>query len=302
MLFHAKTITQYHAHRGLPPPAHPLLSVAAFEDMHLPSHRPVETLTNDFYLIGLKRQSGVRMRFGRQEFDFDAGLMFFLPPGQAYTIEVEEGAETRGWLLAIHPDFLWNTPLADLPRRYDYFGYSLQEALHLSAAEESVIAGIVRTIGQEYRTPIDAFSQSLVVAQLGVMLTYAERFYHRQFLTRRRAGHEILSRLAEVLERYLHEDHLATHGLPTVQQVARDLYLSPNYLSDLLRVLTGKSTQEHIHQRLINRAKRSLTATDTPVTEIAYQLGFRHPQSFSKLFRARTGTSPSAFRKIITPD
>jgi len=199
-------------------------------------------------------------------------------------------------MLHVHPDFLWNTPLAKTIKQYEYFDYSVNEALFLSEKEEAIITGIMQNIQQEYHSNIDKFSQDIIIAQIELLLTYAERFYQRQFITRKITNHKILDQLEDILTDYFNGDGLVENGLPTVQSIAEALSVSPNYLSGLLKVLTGQSTQQHIHDKLIEKAKEKLSTTDLSVTEIAYELGFEHPQSFNKLFKAKTSLSPSEFR------
>ena len=298
-LHRIKTISEYHQVMGLPKPEHPLISVINFESIkHLPYDESISLVFN-FYSISLKRNFNARMRYGQQEYDFDEGIMFFISPGQVFGIEIEKGSALRhsGWLLLIHPDFLWNTPLAKTIKQYEYFDYSVNEALFLSEKEETTITGIMQNVEQEYHSNIDKFSQGVIIAQLELLLTYADRFYHRQFITRKITNHKILNRLEDLLTEYFNGDTLLEKGLPTVQYIAGALNVSPNYLSDLLKVLTGQSTQQHIHDKLIEKAKEKLSATDLSVSEIAYELGFEHPQSFSKLFKTKTSLSPLAFRQ-----
>ncbi|MEO6850337.1 MAG: helix-turn-helix transcriptional regulator, partial [Mucilaginibacter sp.] len=209
----------------------------------------------------------------------------------------DEALRHTGWMLLIHPDFLWNTSLAKNIKRYEYFGYSVNEALFLSEKEEATLIGIIQNVQQEYHANIDKFSQDIIVAQLEVLLNYADRFYHRQFITRKMASHQILERLEDILTEYFAADSLVKKGLPTVQYVADKLNVSPGYLSGLLKTLTGQSTQQHIHDKLIEKAKEKLSTTDQSVSEIAYELGFEHSQSFSKLFKTKTNVSPLGFRQ-----
>ncbi len=291
-----KTITEYHQFMGLPKPEHPLISVINFEAIkRIPDSKP-KSIVNNFYSIALKRTFNGKMKYGQQEYDFDEGVLIFISPGQVLTIEAEEDLKHTGWLLIIHPDFLWNTPLAKSIKQYEYFSYSVHEALHLSEKEEIMLMGIMKNIEQEYHSNIDKFSQNVIIAQLDLLLTYAERFYHRQFITRKITNHKLLNRLETILTEYFNGDEVAKKGLPTVQYIAEMLNVSPNYLSVLLNVLTGQSTQQHIHDKLIEKAKERLSTTDLTVSEIAYELGFEHSQSFSKLFRNKTNFSPLAFR------
>ena len=294
-----KTISEYHQVMGLPRPEHPLISVINFESIkHLPYDESISVVFN-FYSISLKRDFNARMKYGQQEYDFDDGIMFFISPGQVFGMEIEKNAVLRhtGWLLLIHPDFLWNTPLATAIRQYEYFSYSVHEALYLSEKEEATINTLVQNMEQEYHANIDQFSQDVIIAQLELLLTYADRFYHRQFITRKISNHKILDRLEKILADYFSSEAVTKQGLPTVQHIAESLNVSPGYLSGMLKVLTGQSTQQHIHDKLIAMAKERLSATNLSVSEIAYELGFEHPQSFSKLFKNKTNVTPLEYRQ-----
>jgi AraC family transcriptional activator of pobA len=293
-----KTISEFHQFRGLPKPEHPLISVIDLAQVkHLPANEG--GFMYDFYSISLKRNFNIRLRYGQQQYDFDEGIMFFMSPGQVLKIEVREDTvvQQSGWMLLVHPDFLWNTPLAKNIKQYEYFDYSVNEALFLSDKEETTLAGIIQGIQQEYHSNIDKFSQNVIIAQLELLLNYADRFYHRQFITRKITNHHILNRLEDMLTEYFNSDALAKQGLPTVGHIAETLNVSPNYLSAMLKVLTGQSTQQHIHEKLIEKAKERLSTTGLSVSEIAYELGFEHPQSFSKLFKTKTNLSPLEFRQ-----
>jgi AraC-like DNA-binding protein len=293
-----RTISEFHQLRHLPKPEHPLVSVINLDDMPL-SVAEQTTQVLDFYSIALKRNPNSKIKYGQQAYDFDEGVLFFIAPGQVYSIETptNEAPAHTGWILLVHPDFLWNTALAKTIRQYEYFDYSVHEALFLSDKEETTIIGIIRSIQQEYHTSIDMLSRDIIVAQLDVLFKYAERFYKRQFITRSITSHKLLNRLETMLADYFAEGSLAEKGLPTVQHVADALNVSPNYLSSLLKALTGQNTQQHIHEKLIEKAKEQLSTTDLSVSEIAYALGFEHPQSFSKLFKSKTSYSPIEFRQ-----
>ena len=294
-----RTINEFHQFRNLPKPEHPLISLINVESVkRLNTNEPLN-LVLDFYCIALKRNFNVKMKYGQQQYDFDEGVMSFISPGQVFNIGPTGNEELKhsGWLLYIHPDFLWNSALAKKIKQYEYFDYSVHEALFLSEKEEEKIASLLLNIAQEYHANIDQFSQDLIIAQLEVLFTYAERFYHRQFITRKITNHDILQRLEELLSAYFEQQRMSKEGLPTVQFMAEQLNVSPNYLSGLLKVLTGQSTQQHIHNKLIAIAKEKLAATRLSVSEIAYTLGFEHPQSFSKLFKTKTMLSPLEFRK-----
>ncbi|RRA98120.1 helix-turn-helix domain-containing protein [Larkinella rosea] len=294
-----RTISEFHQFRKLPGPAHPLVSVVEFEKMRELAEDHPRSWILDFYAIALKRNFGAKLKYGQQVYDFDEGIMTFMAPGQKIGIETgsDEHLEHSGWLLIFHPDFLWHTPLAKTIRQYEFFDYSVKEALFLSEQEEAIITGIMQTIRQEYHSHIDAFTQNILVGQVEVLLNYADRFYQRQFTTRKVSTHDILIRLEDLLTDLFKNDTVAKNGLPTVPDIAEALNVSPNYLSGLLKTLTGKSTQQHLHDRIIAKAKEKLSGTSLSVSEIAYELGFDYPQSFSKLFKANTHLSPVEFRR-----
>lgn len=293
-----KTISEFHQLRGLPKPEHPLISVVDYAEVKRPPDIGSTNWVFDFYQISIKRCMNTKIRYGQQEYDFDEGVMFFISPNQVFRIEPDPNAkgERSGWMLMIHPDFFWNTSLAKTIQQYEYFDYSVNEALFLSDKEESTINHIIHAIRQEYHSNIDHFSQQIIISQIETLLSYAERFYHRQFITRKITNHKILNRLEKLLSDYFKDDDLAVKGLPTVQYIAQSLNVSPKYLSNLLKVLTGQTAQQHIHEKLIEKAKEKLSTTDLSVSEIAYELGFEHPQSFSKLFKSKTDLSPLEFR------
>jgi AraC family transcriptional activator of pobA len=199
-------------------------------------------------------------------------------------------------MLLIHPDFLWNTSLAKNIKQYDFFDYSVNEALFLSEKEEKTLNNITDSIRQEYHANIDKFSQNIIISHIETLLNYSERFYERQFITRKITNHKMLNRLEEFLNDYFYSDDLTSKGLPTVQLIATELNVSPNYLSRLLKTLMGKSTQQFIQDKVIEKAKEKLSTTSLSISEIAYGLGFEHPQSFSKLFKNKTKLSPLQFR------
>ncbi|MEZ2443368.1 helix-turn-helix domain-containing protein [Chitinophaga sp. RCC_12] len=292
-----KTISEYHKVMGLPKPEHPLISIVDYGSIQLPCKASMGFMF-DFYTILIDRDFKGNMKYGQQSGDFEEGVLFFMAPGQVFEVSVEEAENTNrsGWVLLIHSDFLWKTTLAKKIRQYDFFNYAVNEALFLSDKEEKSILAIMEGMAQEYRNNIDKFSDPVIIAQLELLLTYAERFYQRQFITRKKYSHTILDRLESLLNEYFNSDRLSTEGIPTVKYVASSLNVSAGYLSNLLKVLTGKSTQHYLQDRLIENAKAQLSTTNLSVSEIAYGLGFEHPQSFSRLFKLRTNLSPLAFR------
>jgi AraC family transcriptional activator of pobA len=290
------SVSDFARYFGFPPPVHPLLSVV---DLSRHRNPPVTgPALRQLYIIALKKGLKGRLQYGHHSYDFSEGVLAFYAPGQVCASDPSvDVSELEGWLLVFHPDLLLKHPLGRKILSYGFFSYQVNEALHLSAREEQLLEGLVHTIRTEHEQPIDTFSQDVLVAQLDVLLSYANRFYHRQFLTRRTAGPDLLTRFEELLHQYFAEE--AERPLPTVQHFADALHVSPAYLSDLLRTLTGQSTQQHIHQALIERAKQLLLSTSLSVNETAYQLGFEYPQYFTRLFKSKTGFTPAAFRLSV---
>lgn len=294
-----KTINEFHQLRGLPKPEHPLISIVDFATLKRPTDIDEVSWIFNFYQISVKRGIDGKFKYGQQEYDFDEGVMFFIAPNQVFKIQVDSQSiiKRSGWMLLIHPDFFWNTPLAKTIKRYEFFDYSVNEALFLSEKEEKTLNGIIENIRQEYHSNIDKFSKQITISHIEALLNYSERFYNRQFIIREKANHQILERLEKLLADYFNSDDLVLKGLPTVQYIAETLNVSPKYLSGLLKVLSGQSTQQHIHEKLVEKAKEKLSTTNLSVSEIAYELGFEHSQSFSKLFKTKTKLSPSQFRQ-----
>ncbi|NDV42937.1 helix-turn-helix domain-containing protein [Flagellimonas sediminis] len=292
-----KTINEFHKFKGLQPPKHPLISIIDYSTMECNEEIHSINVIFNFYNISIKRGIGAKLKYGQQHYDFDEGVMFFIAPNQVFGIEPLESKEKRsGWMLLVHPDFLWNTPLAKSIKQYGFFDYSLNEALFLSDKEEETLNGIIQNIEKESNENIDQFSQKIIISQIETLLNYSDRFYKRQFITREKSNHQILARLEKVLSDYFDSDDLATMGLPSVQDISSTLNVSPSYLGNLLRALTGQGTQQHIHEKLIEKAKEKLSTTNLSISEIAYGLGFEHPQSFNKLFKNKTEMSPLEFR------
>jgi AraC family transcriptional activator of pobA len=298
--YRLETISQFHKLRNRPLPSHPLISVIDVSGTMQQQDNEPRSLVFDFYTIAFKSVHNGKMKYGQQLFDFDSGVMGFSSPGQLISVEVEIGqpVELSGWLILIHPDFLWNTSLAKKIKQYEFFDYAVNEALFVSESEKAIVTGIIQNIKQESHRSIDKFTQEIIVAQLELLLTYSDRFYQRQFITRKMANHQILDKLNDLLNRCFNDDDsLSKNGLPTVAFVATQLNVSPHYLSGLLRSLTGLNTQQHIHMKLIEKAKELLSTTSMTVSEIAYALGFEQIQSFSKLFKTKTNLSPLGFRQ-----
>ena len=252
----------------------------------------------DFYIVSLKRTGSgtVKYAYGQQQYDFDEGILFFIAPNQVFSFEPDEDFISSGYVLLIHPDFLWGTPFANKIKGFDFFSYSVNEALFVSENEEATLNGFIRNIEKEYKSTIDKFSQGIIITQIESFLQYSDRFYQRQFLTRKISTHQILEKLDQMLDNYFEKNLPLEMGLPKVQYVADELNISPNYLSGVLRTLTGQNTKQHIQVKIIERAKLKLSTTDMTISEIAYDLGFEYSQSFSKLFKIKTKLSPVEFR------
>jgi AraC-like DNA-binding protein len=247
----------------------------------------------------LKNNNDCRIRYGRQQYDFQEGTLMFLAPGQIIEPVEESGdldSSADGWVLIFHPDLIRRSPLARKMREYSFFSYDSHEALHLSDQERRMVNGIVKAIEHEYSQNIDDHSQELIISNIELLLNHCKRFYGRQFITRTNANKDVVARFEEFLKTYFESDKPESHGLPSVKQCAAEMGYSPNYLSDLLRKETGKNTQEHIHFTMIEKAKNLLLGTEEPVYRIAYSLGFEYPQHFSKLFKNKTGMSPAEYR------
>ncbi|WP_256010283.1 helix-turn-helix domain-containing protein [Desertivirga xinjiangensis] len=292
-VFHS--ITEMQRAFGLPKPLHPLISMLDYSKVEITPAMLKDPFVMDFYNITYNESEGCRMKYGQTTYDFEEGGMFFTSPGQPLT-GIEAATANAGFTLLIHPDFFRNYPLATKIKLFGFFNYSVNESLHLSDKEKTIIAGIGRNIDDELETAIDDVSQDVLIAQIELLLNYSQRFFKRQFITRKPINNALLERLDKILDKYFDDQIALKQGLPTVQFLAEQLNLSPKYLGDMLRALVGHNTQQHIHNRLIEKAKEILVISDLTISEIAYKLGFEHPQSFSKLFKSKTNLSPIEFR------
>lgn len=297
--YRIKTISEYHKILGIQGPQHPLVSIIDLQQVKPYQGKEKVSVIFDFYSISLKRtESGtVKYAYGQQQYDFDEGILFFIAPNQVFTFEPDEDFSSSGFVLLLHPDFLWGTPFANKIKEFEFFSYSVNEALFVSENEETTLKGFVQNIEKEYHSNIDKFSQGIIISQIEAFLTYSDRFYHRQFLTRNQANSNLLVNFERLVEEYFNNNLTETQGIPSVSYFSEKLSLSQNYLSDLLRTITGQSAKQHIQQKLMECAKELLTNSELNVSQIAYQLGFEHPQSFHKLYKNKTQTSPLEFRE-----
>jgi len=292
------SLSDVHRAFGLPAPAHPLVSlINAATNQQILRSMPQPHVLN-FYKISYKPSLGGKLKYGQDYYDFDEGGLLFAAPNQIIgSHNNDEAAPCSEYTLLIHPDFLWNYPLAKKIKQYGFFSYSANEALHLSEKEKATIISIFKIIDEELNSRIDDFSQDVMISQIELLLNYSNRFYKRQFLTRKAVSSDLLQKLDDILDDYFLSHTPAIQGIPSVQYLSDRLNVSPSYLSDMLRMLTGQNTQYLIHQKIIEKAKEKLSATRLSVSEVAYELGFVHPQSFNKLFKAKTNVSPLEFRR-----
>jgi AraC family transcriptional activator of pobA len=290
------SISELHRALGLPKPLHPLISLVDYSKIRTDTTELEKGILFNFYKISYKKNYTGKIKYGQSYYDFDEGGLSFVSPNQVITVSDDEG-DYAGYTLLIHPDFIRNFPLGTKIKDYGFFSYTVAEALFLSEKEKEIIVGLFKNIETELASAIDLLSQEVVVSQLELLLSYSKRFYNRQFITRKSASNDLLSKTEQLLDNYFNVEKALLKGLPTVQEIADELNVSAHYLSDMLRSLTGRNTQQHIHSRLIDRAKQLLSTTNLTVAEVAYQLGFEHPQSFNKLFKNKTKVSPVEFRQ-----
>jgi AraC-like DNA-binding protein len=289
------SITELHRVLGLPKPLHPLISLVDNSQIAVEIDQLPSSFLLNFYKISYKQGLHGKLKYGQGYYDFDEGGLVFTSPHQL--LAITDDTAHMGYTLLFHPDFIRNYPLGKSIKNFGFFSYSANESLHLSEKERKTILGIFGNIEQELTSTIDDFSQDVIIAHLEVLLNYSNRFYKRQFITRKAVNHDLLEKMEVILTDYFNEDIADTKGLPTVQYLAEKLNLSSGYLSDMLRSLTGQNAQQHIHYKLVEKAKEILSGTNLTVAEIAYRLGFEHPQSFNKFFKRKTNVSPLEFRQ-----
>jgi len=291
-----KSISQLVRVLGFPAPLHPLIALVDYNNVSIELFPKGQKVSLDFYKISFKPTFTGHIKYGQGYYDFEEGGLAFLKPKQI-VFPPEDLESYEGIALYFHPDFIRNYPLGKTINQYGFFSYDVSEALFLSAKEKEIIANLFATIANELDNNIDSFSQDVLVSQVELLLNYSNRFYNRQFLTRKAVNHDIITSLDNLLDRYFEEENTLKNGLPSVKYVSTELQLSQRYLSDMLSTLTGLNTQQYIQNAIIEKAKEKLSTTNLSVSEIAYELGFEHSQSFSKLFKAKTNLSPLEFRQ-----
>jgi AraC family transcriptional activator of pobA len=290
------SIAQYNTLRGITT-KHPLVTVI---DLSKAEPMPAMTFNFNLYAVGLKEMDYGHLRYGRREYDYHEGSLIFVAPGQV--IGVQPGAEPtfpKGWALLFHPDLLNGTPLGKDIHKYSFFSYDINEALHLSEKEKHILMDCLSKIEYELEDLKDKHSNRLIASNIGLILDYCIRFYDRQFILRQHANKGILERFEYLLRGYYLSERPKNDGLPSVAYCAYALNLSPNYFGDLVKKETGKSAFEYIHSKVIDVAKDRLFNSNKSASEIAYDLGFKYPQHFTRLFKRIVGVTPQNYRKMF---
>jgi AraC-like DNA-binding protein len=287
------TLMQY---MDLPKPIHPLVALIPSGNLRVAAADVGRTVILDFYKVSFKTDFRGQVRYGQGYYDFEEGGLAFIGPHQRM-MAIRDPQEYEGYTFFFHPDFIRNYPLGKTISRYGFFSYSVSEALFLSDKEKTIIAGLFNAMLQELNNNIDQFSQDVMISQIELLLNYSNRFYNRQFLTRKAIHHDLVDKMNAYLSERVNTDTSLQVGLPTVQEVADHLEVSARYLTDMLKSLTGQGAQQHIHDKLIEKAKEILSTSQLSIAEIAYQLGFEHPQSFNRLFRRKASVSPVEYRQ-----
>ncbi|WP_022826286.1 helix-turn-helix transcriptional regulator [Hymenobacter norwichensis] len=291
------TVADFTRHYGFPVPAHPLVTVVDLAQ-HPPTGVAAAPAWRALYVILLKRHFDGQLPYGQQEYDYQPGELGFYAPGQPVTFCPAATQAGAGWLVVFHPDLLGRPSVNSPLGRYPFFSYRVRQALALSAADEQRIRHAVLGLRQESELPADAFSQQLLGTQLEVLLQVANRAYHRQFPTEPVGGPDLLSRFEALLATY--QDHAADQPLPTVQHLAEALHVAPAYLGEVLRRHTGQNAQQHLHAALLEKARQLLLSTPLSVREVAFRLGFESPSYLGRLFKQKTGLTPTEFKQLAT--
>ncbi|WP_116771429.1 helix-turn-helix domain-containing protein [Maribacter litoralis] len=296
---HFKTLSEYLAYLELPRPEHPMLSVfSATGDGFLPCPKESSPpITNDCYTISFKKIVDGNLNYGRTNYDFNNGALFFIAPRQVLQWTKAVVFEQKGFSINFHEDFIKGTDLAHQIKKYGFFSYSVNEALHLSPKEEKQIESIVENIEIEYQNNQDEFSKDIIISQLSTLLKYANRFYERQFINRKELSTSLLEQFNEQLSQYVASGELQENGIPSIEEIANNMSVSQRYLSDTLKKETGKTTTEHLQLLLIDEAKNMLLQPHKSIAEVAYELGFEYPHYFSRLFKKKEGVSPTEYRE-----
>ncbi len=294
-----KSIEQAHEFLGLSKPLHPLISVFNHTDPNLRTDFEGKTFSMNLYKIGLKEGELGNIKYGLNSYDYDSAAMIFLRPNQVFSPQnLQIPKVSKGWTLLFHPDLIRKSELGKNINKYSFLSYDSHEALLISEKEEGFITQLKKTIELECNQTIDKHTQDLIVVNLESILKYSKRYYDRQFYTRINLNKDYLIKFEQFLENYFSSEDLSTKGLPSIKQCGEALNMSGHYLSDLLKNETGKSAKELIYFKAIEKAKNTLLNTNSSISEVAYDLGFKYPNHFSKLFKAKTGMNPNQYRKV----
>ena len=296
-----KNITEFSQAQNLPEPENPLFSIGqkkinADEVENCIISNEEVSYTNQFYLISLKKIVSGEIIYGRTKYDSSTGTLLFSAPDQTYKIK-DVVISSEAWFIAFHEDFIRGLDIRKQIKRYNFFNYNVNEALHLSPKEEKIIKSVFRNIEAEYQNNQDEFSKEIIITHLEALLKYADRFYKRQFLNRKEINKELFTRFKDILNRYLDTNQLEEKGIPTVEYLSNQLGVSQRYMSDTIKNETGKTAIDQINLFLVEEAKNLLLAPNASISETAYKLGFEYPQYFSRLFKQKTGLSPKKYIK-----
>ncbi len=296
---HFKTLSAYFEYLELPSPEHPMFSArSAKENEFLPCPKSSSPpITNDCYNISFKKVVKGELIYGRTKYDFTNGALFFIAPRQVLQWDSKAVFEQQGFSITFHKDFLKGTELADQIKKYSFFSYTTNEALHLSPKEAKQLESIVDNIIIEYDNNLDAFSKDIIISHLSTLLKYSNRYYERQFINRKEMSVDLLFQFNHQLSLYVESGLIQKEGIPSIERIAHKMNVSQRYLSDALKKETGKTTTEHLQLFLIDTAKNTLLDPQKSIAEVAYELGFEYPQYFSRLFKKKEGISPSEFRE-----
>jgi AraC-like DNA-binding protein len=290
-----ENVAQYNLMRGVET-LHPLITVL---DLSKAKPMPAKTFNFGLYAVYLKELNCGELKYGRNQYDYQEGTLVFIAPGQVLGIPSNiKTFEPKGWALLFHPDLIKGTSLGKHIQDYSFFSYDVNEALHLSDKERQVVLDCFAKIEYELQHAIDKHSKKLIASNIELFLNYCNRFYDRQFITRDNAHQGILERFENLLNNYFTSEKPAAIGLPSVAYCAGELNLSPNYFGDLVKKETGKSPQEYIQSKIIDVAKERIFDISKSVSEIAYELGFKYPQHFTRLFKQKVGVSPNEYRSL----
>lgn len=297
-IFYIKSISHLHELSGLEKPTHPLISIIDFSQLKHVEFEIGTKISSSLYVIGLKDKS-CGLQYGRNSYDFDEGVLYFTAPDQIQSVnESTENNEINGWMLSFHPDLIRNTALGKTIDNYNFFGYEVYEALHLSDAEQQTITECVNLIKKEISERIDNHSQTVICSSLELLLNLSQRYYERQFNTRSAQNTDVLSQFQSLLKDYYNNGLFSKEGVPPIEYFSDKANLSANYLSDLLKKETGKSAKDQINHFIIEKAKTLLLSESDSVSGIAYTLGFNYPHYFSRLFKSKTGMTPQEYRQL----